>query len=212
MTISIVLAEIAGGRRPADDGLLGNCRLEWGRGEAYGEEAILASFRAAPLAVGDDVIAVRQSAAWIGEDAALVADLYGGRIGRLWRVGVGAAPPCEPAVSVAIDTDLRQQRGGVSFRAADHPELNGNATEAVLAAATALLAPDGGGVLHRSRAFVLRAFSGPTGTVALFALYRLGGGDVRTAGFVRAVAMIAADGAIRSVVDQQSRSEWTPRL
>ena len=35
----------------------------------------------------------------------------------------GIELPAEPAVDVAFDADMRQERGDVCFRAEDHPEL-----------------------------------------------------------------------------------------
>jgi hypothetical protein len=207
------LQTIAAGR--PDPALLGNCRLEWGEGEAYGEEAILELFRAAPMALGQGVtIATPTALAWIGAEEALVADLYDGHVGRLWRMGAGPAPAPEPAVAVAFDPDLHQQRGAVLFRAEDHPELDPAAAPDVLAAGGLLLDGVMDGAMHRARAFVLRAFTGPAGTVALFAIHRLTGGAVRGAGFLHAAALIEG-GATRLVIDgaaSASVKPWVPRL
>ena len=87
------LRAVARGEAPADDGLLGNARCGWGRSELIGEESILAAFCAEPFATDGDVLVVEtaQSAALVGAQDALIADVYDGRIGRLWRVGRGAA-------------------------------------------------------------------------------------------------------------------------
>ena len=213
MTVAETFTALCAGQRPGDDGLLGNGRLEWGGGEAYGEEAILESFRAAPIdpARGDLVIGTT-AAAWVGADSALVADLYDGRIGRLWRLGTGPSPVPEPAIAVAFDTDLRQKRGDVAFRAADHPALDVVAHDAVTAAGQALLHVDQIPALHRARAFVVRAFLADETTVALYAIHRLTGEAPRRAGFGYAIALIEAGAAPRLIVDPWSPTDWTPRL
>ena len=213
MSIAETFAALCAGRRPAGDGLLGNARLEWGRGEAYGEEAVLESFRASPVDPGQGVLlAGATAAAWVGADGALFADLYDGRIGRLWRLGMGETPAPEPAVAVAFDADLRQVRGDVSFRAEDHPDLAATARDAVTMAGEALLRVDHAPALHRARAFVVRAFSVGEATVALYAIHRLTGEAPRRAGFGYALALIEPDAAPRPVIDPWSPSEWTPRL
>lgn len=213
MSFTETLAALCVGRRPANDGLLGNARLEWAGGEAYGEEAILESFRANPLDPGQGkVLQGTAAAAWIGHDAALFADLYDGRIGRLWRLGPGSPPPGEPAVAVAFDADLQQARGGMAFRAADHPDLDAAAQEAVVAAGNALLGGEHVPPLYRIRAFVARAFSAGDDAVGLYALHRLTAETPRRAGFGYAVAQIGAGAAPLLVVDRWSPADWTPRL
>jgi hypothetical protein len=203
-------AVLAAGRRPANDGLLSNCRLEWRGGEAYGEEAILESFRAAPFDPGADAVLVETatSAAWVGAGCALVADLYSGRVGRLWRTGMGASPALEPAVAVAFDPDLRQVRGDVLLRAEDHPSLAPDAVEGVIAAGRDLVAASASQPVHRTRAFVLRAFTGADHSAALFAVHRLTGGATRSGGF--AYAAVVLGGPIS--VDDLPERPWTPRL
>ncbi len=213
MSLHETLAALCAGHRPANDGLLGNARMEWGGGEAYGEEAILESFRGTPLdpAQGIGVRGV-SSAAWIGGDTALFADLYDGRIGRLWRLGPGSPPPAEPAVAVAFDTDLKQARGTVAFREADHPGLDAWATEAVVAAGNALLVTDHVQQLHRIRAYVIRAFSTGDEAVALYAVHRLTAETPRRAGFGYAVGHIGVGAEPLLVIDPWSPADWTPRL
>lgn len=212
MTLLPHLTALARGERPADDRLLGNCRMEWGGGEAYGEEAILESFRASPFAPGAHATLVEtpMAAAWIGETSALIADLYDGRIGRLWRLGEGAAPEPEPAVAVAFDPDLQQARGELLWRAEDHPELARDMA-AEVATAAAALARDTRTPMHRARVFVLRAFSAGATSAVLFAVHRLTGGAVRTSGFGHAVALIETGGH-RLVIDPPRATRWTPRL
>lgn len=213
MSFTETLAALCVGRRPANDGLLGNARLEWGGGEAYGEEAILESFRVNPIDPAQGtVIQGAIAAAWIGHDAALFVDVYDDRIGRLWRLGAGSPPPVEPAVTVAFDTDLRQARGTIAFRDADHPELGGWAHDAVVAAGRELLHGNHVPPLHRIRGYVVRAFSAGDDAVALYALHRLTAEQPRRAGFGYAMAKLAAGAEPLLVVDPWTPPEWTPRL
>lgn len=209
MNAGDVLRRLAGGERPNDQ-LLGGCRMMWAGAEAFGEEAILELFRAAPLDCAScAAVETESGAALVGQDAALVADMYDRRIGRIWRIGAGA-PTAEPAVSVAFDPDLRQERGGVYMRAGDLPELAEAAHASVLGAGEALLAQQNP-PLHRARAFVIRGFGDATCGAALFGTHYMTGGDVRKAGFAHAVALIDC-GDIRLVRDPVPDRPWTPRL
>ncbi len=209
MSILQHFAALATGQRPADDGLLGNCRFEWRGTEACGEEAILEIFRGAPFDSAQALLVeTAAAAAWIGPNGALIADLYDGRIGRLWRIGEGHAPPPEPAVSVAFDPDLRQARGDISIDPADHPELAADMLGDVVAAGHALLMEGAPKPIHRARAFCVRAFSGTNGTAALFAVHCLTGGAVRSGGFGYAAVRIGG----ASVADHAPDIAWTPRL
>lgn len=207
------LRDVAQGRRPADDGLLGNTRCGWGRHEVSSEEAILAAFAARPLEVGDDPFGAETAsgAALVGRDRALFADVYDGRIGRLWRVGDTAPLPPEPAVDLAFDPDMRQERGSVHFRQDDHPDLDAAAGERLRDEARDLverLQRDGE---LRVRAFVVRAFGDAEASAALLALHTLGNETSRSARFSH--AMVACHGEdVRVIVDPSQRREWTPRL
>lgn len=213
MSVAETFAALCSGYRPANDGLLGNARLEWGGGEAYGEEAVLESFRANPIDPGQGkVVQGTAAAAWIGQDTILFADLYDGRIGRLWRLGPGSPPPTEPAIAVAFDTDLRQERCTIAFSEADHPDLDAALQGAVVAAGTMLLASDHVPPLHRIRAYVIRAFSAGGDAFALYAVHRLTAETPRRAGFGYAMAHIGAGTNPLLVVDRWSPGEWTPRL
>lgn len=203
------LEALANGRRPDGDGLLGNCRFEWRGHDTCGEEAILEVFRTAPFDGSRAVLVeTATAAAWISQQEALIADVYDGRIGRLWRIGEGAAPLPEPAVSVAFDPDLSQARGDVLIEPEDHPELDDGAFSDVVAAGRALLGETTSVPIHRARAFCVRAFSGATGTAALFAVYRLSGGTVRRSGFAYAAILLGGP----SVADEAADIAWTPRL
>ena len=192
--------------------LLNTCRVEWAGAEAYGEEAIAELFRNEPMAFGDGAVFVRTAtgAALVDADQALVADLYGEHVGRLWRIGAGGAPEAEPAVAVAFDPDLRQHRGDVYVRREDHPELAPDDLDRITKAGQRLVAAIEGEPLHRARAFVVRAFSAD-GAAALYAVHRLSGGATRQAGFGYAVAAWAGDRAAL-LHDQRRPLPWTPRL
>ena len=193
--------------------LIGNCKCEWAGAEIYGEEAIGEAFRAAPMVAQEDALFLEsaQHAAWFTGNSLLFADLYDGRIGRLWRLGPGETPALEPAVSVAFDPDLRQPRGGVYARAEDHPLLAPAQFPAIEAAAAGLIAAPAGARQHRARAFLVRAFSAGERAAALFAVHRLSGGEVRSSGFgFGAVAL--GDGLPRIIRDKPVSAPWTARL
>ena len=193
--------------------LLGNCKLEWAGAEIYGEEAIAEAFRAAPLTAEEGSLFVdsAQQAAWFSGESALIADLYDGRIARMWRIGPGDTPTTEPAVSVAFDPDLRQLRGSIYGRAVDHPLLTAAHFAAIHQAADQILAPLPGTRQHRARAFLIRAFSSGDCGAALLAVHRLSGGDVRSDGFSFAAVAIEGDRR-RIIVDERPQSGSTPRL
>lgn len=205
---------IGRGGTPPDDGLLGNARCGWGRGELIGEESILAAFCARTFADADAIaIETAQGAALIGQDDALIADVYDGRIGRLWRVGKGVSLPPEPAIDVAFHLDMRQQPGDVLFRAEDHPELSPADAARVLDAARAHL-----GLLRRtgalrSRAFLVRAFGNEDATAALLAVHTMSNETSRTAGFSYAIFAVGSkDNSARLVSDQTRPRPWSPRF
>jgi hypothetical protein len=208
------LRAIGRGETPANDGLLGNTRCGWGRSELMGEESILAAFCTRPFA-DTNVVAVEttQGVALIGQDDALIADVYDGHIGRLWRVGDGVALPHEPAIDVAFDLDMRQQRGDVLFRADDHPELSPACSERVLDAARAHVSQLRRAGALRSRAFVLRAFGNEDAAAALLAVHTMGNETNRTAGFSYAILAVGAQDASARIVSDRSRPRnWSPRF
>lgn len=209
------LRAIAQGSRPDNDGLLGSARFAWGKSELLSEEAIIASFAAHPFDLSHELLSIitPTSAALIGENCALVADLYDSKIGRLWRVGEEIDEHLEPAVDVAFDTDLRQERGALNFCAEDHPDLHSAAAERLLSATTDLVEKVRHGGKLRVRAFFLRAFGSPDSSVALISLFTLDNQTTRSAGFAHAVVGTCSDAQEPIIVYQptQSRS-WTPRL
>jgi hypothetical protein len=207
------LRALGRGSRPASDGLLGNSRCTWGRSEIVGEEAILAEFAAHPFDATGGLLSVEtaQGAVLIGEGGALVADLYDGKVGRLWRVGGVAARPPEPALDVAFDPDLHQLRGQLLFRLEDHPDLDAGAVEPLLAAARGLVEEIQADGKLRVRAFALRAFGDAKGSAALLSLHTLGNEATRTASFSYAVIGLGPDGVL-AVRDDLPARAWSPRL
>ena len=184
--------------------LLGAASLTDGGAEVYGDEAIVAAFRARPLdlAAATIVTAERTVIAFAGPQA-LVADVGDGFIMRLWRVG-GAPQPRERRIDVPFDPDLRQRRGSVVFDPAAFG-LDIAAGERLAAAAAGLVAAS---AAARTRAFVIRAVAAGTTAAALVALYRADPGSI---GFGYAV-IAAADGATTVIADDPPTDAWQPRL
>ncbi len=223
--VTTILA-LARGERPIV-GVLGPCRLTAFGGEGYGEEAILDSFRSAPLSLADidgNVVVAPGHVALFHGDSAIVADICGGWIARLWRLGPGTPVEAEPAVSVPFDPDLAQLRGELLFRAADHPALThgGEAVATIGRSIASAWHPADGPAPHRTRAFVVRAFDNGTDGAALFAVHRVGPGIVRTSGFSFAAARfrLGPQGMLldsRIVFDRAGEAAaaaapWRPRL
>jgi hypothetical protein len=209
------LRALAGGILPAEDGILGNARFAWGRSDTVGDEAILASFSAHPFELQSDLLEVTtpQGAALIGRSGAMVADVYDGRIGRLWRIGGEPTQAAEPAIDVAFDPDMHQQRGDVSFRLEDHPGLDSAAVDGLLAASRELIERVRGEGKLRARGFLVRAFGDATASAALLSIYALGNETTRTAGFSFAVIGAGSGSEAVHIVREQHQSRpWMPRL
>ena len=213
------LRSIARGERPHGE-LLPPCRLEaWGA-EFFSEEAIVQCFRNAPFAVADGaaVVEAKDHLAIFNSETALIADVFGGNIGRLWRLGPGEPVAAEPAIGVQFDTDLMQARGDLAARREDHPALADEAFMAVEAAGRAIARdwiPEDGKPPFRTRSFLIRAFTGGSNSVALFAVYRLGAEATRSVGFSHAAAFIDGDGNATIVRDRAGEAAvearpWTP--
>ena len=208
------LRNLATGTRPADDGLLGNAKLTWHHTDMMSEEDILASFAARPLSFSGSAMEVETATgcAIVDETAGLVADLYDGRIGRLWRVGDGNDKSREVAVDVAFDADMHQTRGLVSFRREDHPSLADDSVDPLLEGVKEVIARPGSGGALRSRGFVVRAFGGRSGAVALVSLFALSNRASRSASTNYAIVTLNANGEKASVVGTAPPTVWTPRL
>ena len=216
MSALVHLRALAHGNRPADDGLLGNARCYWGGADLLSEEAILASFAAHPLEFEDDVLSVEnaQGAALIGQQGALVADVYHGRIGRLWRLAWQSPDYREHSIDVAFDADLRQERGHLSFAPDEHPDLDKAAAQAIVLASRDLIKHvQDHDKLLRVRGFVVRAFGGPHASAALISLFTLDNQTSRSSQFSYAVIGIGPNpGDVRTIHPHPQPRDWTPRF
>lgn len=207
------LSALAHGRMPEGNGLLGNTRLEWRGVETLGDEALLSLFARQPFEPGEGAVVIEsdRGIVWAGRDNALVADLYDGRVGRLWRLGPGEPGEIEPAVDVAFDPDMNQARGAVFCRAEDHPGLTAATLDVLCGQATSML--DGlraGGAL-RARAFVVRAFRDEHAAVALLAIYTLSDEHPRQSRFAYGVVTTGTESPV-AIIDEPLPRDWTPRL
>jgi hypothetical protein len=204
---------LAAGKRPMT-GLLHTARLEAFGVEIYGEEAIVEAFRRAPYDFSETatIIDVASHIAMFDGDMAIVADVAGDNIARIWRLGTGDPLVHEPSISVAFDPDLAQANGDVVTRGTDHPELAVEALESVRLAGQAIAraATDA----YRTRASTIRAFGSVAEGAALFAVYRLTGDPARNSGFAMAAALWTSAGMeiVRDRVGEAAVSlrPWTP--
>lgn len=208
------LQTMAGGGRPGS-GLLHTARMEAFGEDVYGEEAILERFRRDPFAFSEKARAIEVPGhiALHDDNIALVADLAGDNIARIWRLGGGQPAVCEPAGSVAFDPDLAQARGDLFFSASDHPALAAECVQAAIASGESFLQSI---TAYRARAFVIRAFGEPQSFALLVAVYQLSGEHVRTSGFSMAAAVCTA-GELDFVTDVAGQAAvearpWTPRI
>lgn len=191
MTLETILREVVNGSTTA---LLNSCRLEAGGGEAFGSEAVAAKLRTASLDLKDAwFLEGGHGAAIVANDAAVVADLHGPNIGRLWVISPTWMIDAEPAVGVAFDTDLHQERANVIFDPRDHPGLTDDGAARARGLASSLLS-QGLAQWIRARAFIIRAFGDNERGLALLALYRLANAPIRTGGFCYAVAAWSGEG------------------
>lgn len=224
MTAAEALRLIAQGRRP-DGELLPPCRLEAFGTEFYGEEAIVECFRAAPIQMPDqsrEIVADGHVALFDGETA-LVADVFGDNILRIWRLGSGEAAEAEPAIGVPFDPDLMQSRGDVAMRAEDHPALSREAIPHVETIGRSIArdwTAGEGAAPYRCRAFLVRAFSQGSSHAALFAVHRVSSTAVRTTAFAYAAAFIDVNGdeplicVVRDKAGEAAGEQrrWRPRV
>jgi hypothetical protein len=219
------LFSIARGERPKGE-LLPPCRLEAFGSVFYGEEAIVLSFRRAPLVFSEHSTVVEADGhlAIFDGETVLIADVYGSAVSRLWRLGTGRPAEAERALAVPFDPDLVQSRGDLAMRAEDHPALTPNAVPHVEMIGQSVArgwSVEDGPAPYRLRSFLLRAFTQAGSGVALFATHRLGPTAVRTIGFSYAAALFRMEGdkfgTHRVVRDRAGEAaiesrQWTPRV
>ena len=166
MTVAFAaLRDIVAGRAPRNDALLQNCRLTGFGTKAFGREPTLDLFRQAPIELTADFTAVESPIAVFAAfgDKAVFADVYDGRVARIWVLGGDLLGPAELVVSVPHDLDLSQCEADVFFDPADHPHLEAGDATILAQTAAALARPEAGlgaGLPGFSRRmFVVRAFS-----------------------------------------------------
>ena len=183
------ISEVLAGRPEAAQALLGPCRT-WAYGaEAFGGVMACEVFARQPSALSPDTHVVAAETAMAvfdvdpeGREQAVFADLYGGAIGRLWRLGDGETDSAaEPALFMASDHVMTQVRTDTAFAASDHPNLDAAAIPALfeLTGLVAHTDRDGGAPVVEARAFVIRAFSEGDRAAALFFVEQALGADVR---------------------------------
>ncbi|MGB7419832.1 MAG: hypothetical protein WA918_11690 [Erythrobacter sp.] len=209
------LETLARGDRPENGGLLGTAKLSWSRVDRLSEEDILAVFAHDPFNVGKVALMIETEtgAAIVSDSTALLADLYGGRIGRVWRIGDEVEEEHEPVLHVAFDTDMDQGRSAaVHFRPEDHPDLSAHWREKVLGQIEELIADQRRAGALRTRAFVIRAWGNEAGAVALVSLFSLSSTSQRSANMAYAVVASDCDGRKFAVIAKTSAGDWTPRL
>lgn len=178
----------------------------WGF-EAFGRTDALDLFARHPLALSatPHVLATRGALAVLdvtldGQSIGVFADVADGVLARLWVVGPTAGDATtEPAVPVASDDFLSQDRKACAGDALDHPALDAAVWPQVEAsAAAALQEVSQPAAASSSRAVVVRAFSSDDALAALYTLRVLSPGLPRLAHrrWALATCRIGADGAL----------------
>jgi hypothetical protein len=220
-----LIRSVARGERPNGE-LLPPCRLEAFGAEFYGEEAIVQYFRLSPLQVSEHAAVVQgeRHLAIFENDTALFADLFEGKISRLWRLGPGPVAAAEPALDVPFDADLNQARGDVAMRAEDYPDISPEVFPVLQKIGRDLSrdwSEEQGPAPYRTRAFLIRAFTQDDAGAALFSLYQVGHAPVRTTGFSYAAALFRMEGkdlATCRIIEDLSGAQavearvWRPRV
>ena len=183
------ISDLLAGRPSAAQALLGPCRTSAYGGEAFGGVMACEVFARQPSPLSPNVHLVATDAALAvfdvdaeGREQAVFADLFDGRLGRLWRLGGGATDgAAEPALFMASDPVMTQVRSDTAFLGSDHPELDNDAVPALLELArlVAHLHREGGAEVVEARAFVVRAFNADDRAAALFFVEQALGPDVR---------------------------------
>jgi len=227
------LRDVISGAGTACAALLHNCRLEGAGARAYGREEILYLFRNARGSLDwVQLVEGKRCAALFTSDAsgpiAMFADLYEGRITRLWYLASTAlaAAPAQ-RIDVPFDPAVGETEPGVAFDPADHPDLQAAHVARVHSWSAGLLEGDGDEAplprvvagLSRPRLGVLRAFSSGD-LVAVLAMLNAQRDDGRAgiAQFLIAARLTAEHGSgATTVVDEAGRQTelartWRPAL
>jgi hypothetical protein len=219
MTIETELRALAAGEA-ADPGLL----LQTARAHAfgvphYGREEIVQAFRRRPIVGEPQWIEAEGHAALLWDDRALIADVAGPHVARLWRIGPDAALPREPSVGVPFDPDLAQVAGDDPFVAADHglvSDAHGRSLSVAMHALGSNWRDIEGVPAARVRSFCLRAFGSGASALGLLAVHLLEHGSARAAGYVHVAIAVGAAGSrlIRDGADEEllGTAPWRPRL
>jgi hypothetical protein len=228
-----MLRDVISGAESARVALLHNCRLEGAGTSAYGRDEILSFFRNAHSSP-DWVQLVEgiRCAALFTSDAsgptAVFADLYEGRINRLWYLASTAlALASAQRIDVPFDPAVGETEPRVAFDPADHPDLQAAHVDRVHSWSTGLLEGDGDETplprivagLSRPRLGVLRAFSSGD-LVAVLAMLNAQRDDGRAgiAQFLIAARLTAEHGTgATTVIDEGGRQAelartWRPAL
>ena len=205
------LIEITRGAPEACRGLLHNARFEGLGTEAFGGDAIAELFRAHPLSWEGPADRVMHSrfAAVFGRTsqgaAAIFADLYNGKIARLWLLGNESAGHSAVAKTpVPADFDRDQRSHVFTFDTDVHPALTASHADRVNQFGQTLVdgavAFPGANVRHsRVRPIVLRAFSNGERAAVLLAVQSVR--DLDTSGPVLSYAGVLLGADERLVSD-----------
>ena len=222
------LRSVAAGLPGSERELLHTCRLEAFGGESIGYRSVGETLRRAPLVIaaqphclGTAATLAVLDAATSGEATAFFADLYDGRIGRLWRIGPrnGLRLPRDPAISVPFDPLLSQLAPSVAIDEREFPELDKDALPAVRELVAGYCdngfeaTPDRS---VRRTAFVVRAVSQDDNSALLLAVHELATGPVRRKSLRFAAVFCRFDGnsIVQSIAscDHSIDEAWMPRV
>lgn len=209
------LEALANGDRPQDAGLLGTAKLSWASLDRLSEEDILSLFASHPFPIDDSAMRIETEggAALVGSGAALLADLYDGRIGRIWRVGDEVDEAEEPVLHVAFDTDMEQGRStALRYRWEDHPDLPESWWEPLLAASEAVIDEKRRSSALRSRGYIVRAFGDSESAAALLWVFTLSNESKRVASMQYCIVGLGINSETRVVQSRSKTGNWTPRL
>lgn len=176
---------------------LHTARLEWGGGEFYGREAVEDGLGA--LEGFSPIFAIYAERFWVELDAgsALCADVWDGRLARVWRLGREPHDKRPQLLDIPSDPRLDQAGAALRFAPEDHPDLQ---AADVARLAEAVSDWRDAGLPIRIAPLVLRAASGEAGCAALIRLEGERPGETPTPLACWAVAHAAQD-AVSRILD-----------